>query len=737
MRKRLYRSLSRRIDLEIMGNHKIKFAKEADLERLIDEAIIPIAYLYTRDQRGTAEIYLIDMVSAMGKRAMRVCGQKKNSPVAVKLGSFLLYSLEELELLHVYKGSNSRHRHACYKVEVLNDRVITELWKELPSEPTGKMPSLSPYAPWESGFHENGAKLIKTLAPGLLETLNPVEHPFVFGLVNKNQRVGWKIFDLILELQKWAFDTEESAFNDIWKAPSKEARSSKLRETEAIIDMAERMHGHKFHHQYNYDFRGRVYPSTAYLHEQGADQAKSLLLRYNEKQIGEEGFYWLMISLATLWGGDTGDGRKTDKIPLEERFEWALANEEKFIEYATTPKIHKGWMRADKPWQFIASCLEFKRFLDCGADYKMTTGLLCWIDGSNNGSQHLAALSRDEQAAPYVNLVPLEAPGDLYAYVAEKAWATIEEQMAEFSEDELERLNAHIDEVMAMKQEIEAAVPRSDDRKLLVEQLRVLKVKDEFLKNNASPVFWSRITHPGDRRKICKRGTMTLPYGGTPYGLGEQVIKDASKHGIELLRTMEHRWGAWMGRLIFQSCEEALVRSMQLLVKFKEAGAQAEARSEFLSWTVPATNFPVIQYYIEGYIRKTWVQYGEPEGEVKSTGYFSNTFQLNVSCLEEPKMSLKKQGQGAAPNIIHSLDAAHLSIVVNAADFAVSTVHDSFGCCLCDMPKLFDITREAFVGLYSHDPLDKILSEVGSNTEGLDIGDYNVVDILQSEYAFA
>ena len=175
-----------------------------------------------------------------------------------------------------------------------------------------------------------------------------------------------------------------------------------------------------------------------------------------------------------------------------------------------------------------------------------------WIDGSNNGAQHLCALSKDETTAPYVNLTKTEEPGDLYRFVSDTVWASVDKDLMEL--EDREETEIFVDRAIAVKKSIRDSEPRSEERKRYAEELKVLKASNKHLLDQAMPVFWSRITHQGDRRKICKRGVMTLPYGGTPYGLGEQIIKDASKHGIEILNYMEHRWGAWLGRLIYSSC---------------------------------------------------------------------------------------------------------------------------------------------------------------------------------------
>ena len=233
-----------------------------------------------------------------------------------------------------------------------------------------------------------------------------------------------------------------------------------------------------------------------------------------------------------------------------------------------------------------------------------------------------------------------------------------------------------------------------------------------------------------------KRGVMTIPYGGTPFGLGEQVINDARKHGIELLLSMEHRWGAWLGRVIFDDCKVSLKRLMQLLSLFEAAGQAAEDRGEFLSWTVPITNFPVVQNYTEGTVKKVYVQYGPQKGPKNSSGYYSNTYQISICFIETVKPSKGKQAQGASPNAIHSLDAAHLALTTHNCPFPITTIHDSFGCLLADMPDLFRVVRESFVQLYAEDPI-KIMNEMGSSTSNVSFGTLVLDQVLKSEYCFA
>lgn len=219
--------------------------------------------------------------------------------------------------------------------------------------------------------------------------------------------------------------------------------------------------------------------------------------------------------------------------------------------------------------------------------------------------------------------------------------------------------------------------------------------------------------------------------------MGQQIINDAKKHGIDLLRFLEHKWGSWLGREVLENCKEAMERPMQLLNIFETAGKAAEYEERFLSWTVPITNFPVVQHYIEGPVKKIWVQYGPQMGERLNTGYFDNTLQVAICFIEKPVPSKGKQAQGAAPNIIHSLDAAHLTLTVYKADFPVTTIHDSFGCLAADMPKLYTLVRQTFLELYETDPLTSILDQIGAGYVVIEKGKLKINQVLDSEYCFS
>lgn len=754
MKSKIVESLRKRLQEEITPQNPLRYLQDHIIEDYID-SVISTVYLYTRPKKGTTNvsIYLVELIAAIGHGVRGKLKQKRNSALAAKTGAFLLYSFEEIRLIEVTLGAGAKG-HASYVVNVVNDDAICSLWGSLAIDKVEKLPSETPYAPWTSHRHETGAIMVKTGNKAVLESLSPESHPLVFTCINKAQTVGWNINRDIYDIHLWALRNKTDAFADIWEQQNPEAKTTKMREAKAIGSVAKRFLGKTFFHLYYFDFRGRKYPTTAYLHEQGSDLARSMLLQAAGEPMTADGFWWLLVATASNWAGDAGrpDGLKTDKIPLKERYEWALDNEEILLSYAESPKVNQGWMKADKPWQFLACCNELRKLREWQVkqarriglqgweffeNYEYVSGFEAYIDGSNNGSQHLAALTKDEITAPHVNLVPSDLPGDLYKYVGDHVWITLNNTVAMYTVAEVFECEQLILQLVELKKRIQNAEPRSEVRKFLVEEIRTFKEKNDKMLAKAGPVYWLQIHDAKHKRKIVKRNVMTLPYGGTAYGLGQQQIDDAKKHGIDLLLYLEHRWGSYLGREVYEDCKSSLKRPMRLLSVFEQAGKKAEQENRFLSWTVPVTNFPVVQNYVEGKTKKIWVQYGPPIGERKSSGYYVNTLQLAVCFLEDVVPSRNRQSQGASPNAIHSLDAGHLTITVSNCDFNVTTIHDSFGCLLAHMPKLFRIVRESFVQLYAADPLSSLMKDIGGDISSIELGTLDITLFLDSEYGFS
>ena len=529
MKGQLIASIKSRMAVEIAPQSPLRFLQKLNPEEYID-SVISVVYLYTRAKRGANKntVYLTEVISAIGHGIRNKYKMKRDSSVAAKAGAFMLFSFEQLGMLQVVLGQGSKG-HGSYIVQVLDDDAISKLWENLVADNIEKLPSETPYAPWSTTRHPCGSYLVKTGNKDVLDKINIETHPIIFDCVNKAQAMGWKVNREVYDLHLWALRNKTDAFAEIWEQQNPEAKTTKLREAKAIGGIAKRFLDKTFYHLYYYDFRGRKYPATAYLHEQGSDLARGLLLQEDKKPIGKEGFFWLLVSIASNWAGDAGrdDGAKTDKIPLKDRYLWALDNEEIILSYAENPKVNQGWMKADKPWQFLAACFELKKFRDwqhsffddyvdtneietkletIGVEpYDFESHLECYIDGSNNGSQHLSALTRDEITAPHVNLVPLNLPGDLYKYVGDHVWERLEKIVEGYTKHQIKSCETFIDNLIDFKKQIHNSEPKSERRKSLIDEVRKFKDTYAEIANIAAPVYWLRVRDAKHRRKVVKR----------------------------------------------------------------------------------------------------------------------------------------------------------------------------------------------------------------------------------------
>ena len=740
LRERMISELRSRATDELKGKRSTREFAAVDPEQYFD-TVITALYSYTRPRKGKkgVSLLMVEVVTALGHAVRRKLRQPTNSAVAARIGAFVLYTWEAHGILQVRLGAG-HGKHQAYLVDVLDEDVLCDMWDALNIEKIDKMPNLSVPEPWVTPRQRDGMPILKTFDPTLLARISIDKQPLLFECLNRAQAVGWRVNEDVLEHVDWALKHKTDAFADIWEQHNPEAKETKLREARAVWRIASKLKGRLFYHRYYYDFRGRKYPASAYLHEQGADLARGLLIRETGAAIGVKGLSWLLIAAANAWAGPVVEGQaadalKTDKIALKDRIRWGRDNVQWMMAIARNPRLNQKWMKADKPWQFLALCIELNKVFTCAEPTAFVSHLEVFIDGSNNGTQHLSALTRDEVTAPHVNLVPSELPGDLYRYVAEHVWTQLFKLREQLTPAQIETGEQFLDELIAIKRAITAAEPKSEERAKLIERIMAFKAARKEDYDNSPVLFWCRITDTKERRKIVKRNVMTLPYGGTPYGLGQQQIDDSRRHGIDSLLYLEHKWGAFLGRIVYDNCRLSMPRSMALLGIFEEAGKKAEADGRFLEWTAPVTGLPVVQAYSEGRVKKIFVAYG-PQGLMTTPGHYSNELQLHICFIEDTVPSKGKQAAGASPNAIHSLDAVHLVMTVCDCDFVVTTVHDAYGCLAADMPMLYRKVRENFIKLYKENPLMQLMSDIGGDASGLTLGTLDVTKVMDCAFCF-
>ena len=197
--------------------------------------------------------------------------------------------------------------------------------------------------------------------------------------------------------------------------------------------------GYNFYQSMYLDYRGRIYNRDPYFSYQSNDLARGHFLFAEEKEVDQKGAEYTFIHAATSFNQSykidvlaniewlTLDYEKelrenglfdiaVDKMGVMDKHNWTIENINNILDVASDPIATKEyWMSAEKPWVFLSLCFEIGGIIGgalTGEPYYSSMPIS--IDGVNNGTQHLAAMSLDEKAGKLVGLMPLDIPQDFY-----------------------------------------------------------------------------------------------------------------------------------------------------------------------------------------------------------------------------------------------------------------------------------------------------------------------------------
>ena len=538
-------------------------------------------------------------------------------------------------------------------------------------------------------------KLVKINSKGYYTELENTEMPVVYAAVNSLQKTAWRINTDVLKVleQFWDIghdvaglparegqeippkpfdiDTNEEARNDWRKLAAKvyqantEERSKRL-SVMFTLDVANRYKQYpELFMPYQLDFRGRIYAVPAF-NPQGPDHMKALLTFAKGKPLGANGAHWLAMHGANVAGND--------KCSLEARVQWVLDNGDEIVACAADPFGCHGWrtelggVAIDKPWQFLAFCLEWKGYVEQGDSF--VSSLAIALDGSCSGLQHFSAMLRDETGGKAVNLIPSEVPQDVYGMVAAKVVLSLQA-------------------IVASK-----CLPEGD-------------LSQEYAQQ------WLTF---GVNRKTCKRSVMTLAYGSRQFGFKDQLLEDILAPAMKksyregtldpALFPFEgdgYKAALFLAAHIWEAVTMTLVKSVEAMTWLQQAAQAVSAEGLPIRWS-SAVGFPVMQAYwdIKHRIVETALQ-----GKI-----------IKVTMGEKlDVLDRKAQTNGIAPNFVHSCDAAHMMLTTTRASQegidSFAMIHDSFGTTAADTEDLFRIVRESFVELYEDvDVLEQFKDEI-------------------------
>lgn len=585
-----------------------------------------------------------------------------------------------------------------------------------------KLPTVIPPRPWTNtrsgGYWTPNVRmrLVKAFNKEYLSELDAVDMPVVYNAVNSLQVTPYRICKPVLEVMQTMYQQNRS---DAGLPPSEdrylperpvdidtneEARLAWRREAASVHGFNARLRGKRIalvktlwvadkfkdeptiYFPKSLDFRGRIYDAPMYLQPQGHDTSKGLLEFAEGKPLGELGAWWLGVHIANCFGND--------KVSLQDRVDWAVDNTYEIIAAADDPLSNRWWTEADKPWQFLQACFEWRGYCDTGDSF--VSHIAVAVDGSCNGLQNLSAALLDPVGGEAVNLIPSDKPRDIYGIVAGKVNIQLERDAS-------------------------AGLP--------------------------SAIGWKgHVT-----RTTCKRSVMTLPYGSKQFGFADQIRDDTltpwrqayeeGQPGVPAFPFSDDGYTAatYLAKLVWDATGETVVAAQKVMGWLQKSAREVAKAGQGVRWTTPA-GLPVLQRYMK--MNKTRLK----------TMLLGSSIRLNHRTPDDEKVDPIKTANSIAPNWVHSLDAAHMMVTIDIMNSisdeipSYRMVHDSYGTHACDMPKMYYALRKAFVQIYSEDVLmgfyeelrSQVSEEVGEKLPTPPArGSLDLSLVMESDYFFA
>ena len=392
-----------------------------------------------------------------------------------------------------------------------------------------------------------------------------------------------------------------------------------------------------FWYPYQLDFRGRIYPKSPMLSPQSADYARALLkFKFGKPMATEEAFNNFAVAGAGLFG-------ETDKEELSIRRQWVIDNADKIISTANNPLTDTFWCEADKPFSFLAWCIEYRDFALSDFDPKFITTLPIHSDCSNSGLQHYSAMMRDEVGGKATNLVPSNKPNDVYGIVAER----------------------------------------------VIEKLKV----------NTNPLAKKWLDY-GIDRKICKKPVMCLPYSLTQYSCRQYIQDHVEKELVD--RNKQHDFGEdlfksthWLTGIVWKSINEVIVGAKDIMKFLKDVAKLVASENLPVAWTSPL-GLPIFMSSYKKESKRVKTKMGD---SIIKLSVSSETEEIDRRKVQQsicPNLIHQLDSSVLSLSVVKGSE-------LGIDNF--SLIHDSFGVLSPDANNMSLALREAFCDIYSQDVL--------------------------------
>ena len=252
--------------------------------------------------------------------------------------------------------------------------------------------------------------------------------------IDKIQQQAWSIDKRILG----AVYKTRNNFSKYEDKELQQREDSKRRERRATIIKGCKLARNNFYQYISADYRGRLYFEEPFLNFQGSDWARGMMKFGEGKPLTEDGKWWLAVHTASSYNesynkdeipewaesdykshleSENLESISVDKFTLEDRVRWTNEKMDTLIEAGEQVHIFE---EAEKPVSLLACCIEWYEYSKNKDNH--ISYLPIPIDGSNNGWQHLGAISKDTRTGKLVGLKPTEIQQDFYVQTAKELY---------------------------------------------------------------------------------------------------------------------------------------------------------------------------------------------------------------------------------------------------------------------------------------------------------------------------
>lgn len=537
-----------------------------------------------------------------------------------------------------------------------------------------------------------------------LDLLGKTEMPEVYSALNKVQNTPWEvnsdihfmvkhIWEAGIELggipsrfeqplPEWGDWERGSDAHQAWKVEARHVREKNRKDRgmrlycAKTLFMAEEIGAGPFYFPHHMDFRGRFYPIPYFLQPQGPSFARSLLRFAEGKLITDpEAVKWFKIHGANCYG--------KDKVSFQDRVKWVDENEGLILQIHQDPLDCQDWTEADKPWEFLAWCLEYGAWKEDPQNFKSKIPVA--MDGTTNGLQIFSLLLRDPIGAEATNCVKADKPQDIYQRVADRV-------------------------------------------------IQMLKEKKEPYAGQ-----WLRWLGPeGLPRAAVKRQVMTVPYGCTKHACRNYLLEWFMENSPNM---KPHPWPSdfympciWLTDVIWDAIGDIVSGARKAMEWLQAVAMVCVEQDRAPVWTTP-TGMAVLQDYRAFKSKTIRTTAGDKVRHISSrfsTKELSPTKSRNgispnfVHSLDASAM-VRTVEKSSSRGVRH---------------FAM--IHDSFGTLAADAPILAESLREAYADIFSGNLLEDFKSEVQPQLEpGTELpdppeqGSLDPNEVLDAPYFFA